>query len=92
MKLNLIMTQEAKVITKKSSEYDMNGRKGISYVLGLKIGNDLDEIGCTEDLFGKVQEDKTYIFTAGVNTSYQNQKIKLETIFDNAKPQHANAK
>lgn len=80
MRLRLVVEKEAKVITKKATPYEFNGKKGTSYVLGIRMENDLDEISCTEQLFDQVHEDDTYIFGGSVNTSYQNQKFVLDVV------------
>lgn len=44
------------LLSRKAKDYDVNGQKGTSYVLGLKVGNDIGELPCTKKVYDMIEE------------------------------------
>ena len=48
------------VVTKKETEWNQNGAKGVTYKLGIEQNDEMGEFRCTEAVFHKVEKYREY--------------------------------
>ncbi|MCB5712125.1 hypothetical protein [Lactonifactor longoviformis] len=85
MKLEVVLSEKATVITKKETPYEFDGRKGMSYSVNLLFPglDEVEKFAVSEGLYRVIERNKSYLFSASINTSYKN-KFILERIVTNS--------
>lgn len=73
-------TFNAMLISHKEKPYDVNGQKGTSYVLGMKIGCEIGELPCTKEAYeevalGRVQEFSPVVASGEYDSNYKRFRV-----------------
>lgn len=81
MKLEIIV-QDAAIITKKSSPYNINGHEGISYKCDILHDNDVAKIAFSEDAFAQIDMGKSYNLLGELYLTEKRSSLKIIGIVD----------
>lgn len=82
MKLVLNSIEKVCVLTKSETPWEMNGRKGISYRVGIRANGDIEKIKVSEDLYKLLEIDKNYQLSGSLSMSNNNVGFLFDRILD----------
>lgn len=73
-------TFNAMLISHKEKKYDVNGQRGTSYSLGIKIGDEIGELPCTREAYeevalGKVDEFSLVVMSGEYDSNYKRFRV-----------------
>lgn len=78
-----VLSKIVKEADKKDSNGNKTGEKVTYYNLLLKSPDgEYGQVGCTLDVYDKVQNDKTYDFGFSVNTVYDRIYIRFDEVYE----------
>lgn len=78
MKLALKTSMNCVLLTRKEKEYEHNGTKGKSYMLGVECDDQIAELPCTQMAYDKAGEAGKYsqvVLYGDFDTAYKNFKV-----------------
>ena len=80
MKLAIKSEKSCVVVTRNSKEYNSNGKKGVSYSLGIVSEGQVADVPCTDIAYNQVGEIGQYseiILYGEFDTNYKNFKVLM---------------
>ena len=78
MKIAMRTMERVRVLSKSSTDWDMNGRKGTTYKVGVRSGDDIDKVKVSPELFGQLEVDHDYMLIGSLNVSNGNTSFLFE--------------
>ncbi len=84
MKITMRTTQRVRVLSKSVSDWEMNGRKGTTYKVGVRCDEDIDKVKVSPKLYDQLEVDHDYMLVgtltvANGNTSFLFESKELDT-------------
>ena len=80
MKVTMRTTTNVRVLSKSANEWNMNGRNGITYKIGIRCGEDIDKVKVTPELYGELQIDHDYMLVGTLTVSNGNTSFMFDTV------------
>lgn len=80
MKVTVTTTAQVRVLSKSVNEWNMNGRNGVTYKVGIRCGEDIDKVKVTPELYGSLQVDHDYMLGGTLTVSNGNTSFMFDTV------------
>lgn len=80
MKVIMSCTSNVRVLSKSANDWEMNGRKGVSYKVGIRSGDDIDKVKVSRELYEQLELDHDYLLVGSLNISNGNTGFMFESI------------
>ena len=80
MKVVVTTLEKVRVLSKTANEWNMDGRRGTTYKVGIRSDGDIDKIKVTPELYDRLEVDKDYLLEGTLTVSNGNTSF----IFDHA--------
>lgn len=68
------------VYKKLAKEYELNGKKGVTYTVMLDQGESIETIKINEEMYNRIEQGKAYTFTAFYNSESQYSQFSVRSV------------
>lgn len=80
MKIAMTTGKKVRVLSKSENPWNMDGRSGITYKVGIRVNGDIEKVKVSPELYAQLNIDQDYLIAGTLDVSGNNTRFLFDTL------------